>query len=80
MDLEVWTRALADELGVEPPVDVRALLDVARVAAHSVDRPAAPLTTYVVGWAAAVHGGTPEALKAAMADATRLAEAWPERG
>jgi polyphosphate glucokinase len=79
MELEQWAAALAAELGLDAPVDVRALLDVARVAAHSVDRPAAPITTYLVGWAAAARGGTPEALAEAMAAATRLAESWPDR-
>ncbi len=46
------------ELGVDPAVvDRTLLLDVARDAAHGVARPAAPLTTFLVGYAAGLHGG-----------------------
>ena len=76
MELEEWSRALARELGVDTQVDVRALLDVAKVAAHSVDRPAAPLTTYLVGWAAAQSGGSPAAVAAAVERAADLARRW----
>ena len=39
-----WWRALSVELGIEPDADPEALLDLAGTAAHSVVRPAAPLT------------------------------------
>ncbi|MGI9196068.1 MAG: DUF6457 domain-containing protein, partial [Candidatus Nanopelagicales bacterium] len=57
--LSQWTsaarQALATDLGVEiPEIDVQLLLDVARDAAHAVDRPAAPITTYLLGYAAAL--------------------------
>lgn len=83
MELEQWTTALADELGIdvgEGVMDIRALLDVARVAAHSVDRPAAPLTTFLVGYAVATRGGTPEAAHNAMATASALASGWVASG
>ena len=51
-DLESWTAAVSAELGVPVP-DARALLDLARVVAHSVERPAAPLTAWLVGYAVA---------------------------
>ena len=58
MVLDDWVAALAAELDVDPAaVDVRHLLDVARDAAHQVDRPAAPLTTFLVGYAAGLRGG-----------------------
>lgn len=55
--LDDWTTALAKELGVELTVDVDALLAVARDAAHQVARPAAPITTFLVGYAAASQAG-----------------------
>lgn len=76
MQLEDWSSALAAELGVDVQVPIRELLDVARVAAHSVDRPAAPLTTFLIGLAAAGHGATPEAIAEASATAKRLAQGW----
>lgn len=52
-DLESWTRELMTALGIDAEVDVTAVLDLARVAAHGVARPAAPLTTFIAGIAAA---------------------------
>ena len=53
MTLATWTTQLSDALGVE--LDV---LDIARDAAHQVERPAAPVTTFLIGYAAAMRGGT----------------------
>lgn len=53
MELPQWLTALADELAVsDVEVDdetVRRLLDLARDAAHEVERVAAPLSTFLVG-------------------------------
>ena len=52
-DLDSWVEALEAELGLPPgTVDIGAVLDLARDAAHAVARPAAPVTTYAVGYAA----------------------------
>ena len=40
-------------------VEIDDILDLARDAAHQVERPAAPLTTFLVGYAAALRGGSP---------------------
>jgi hypothetical protein len=75
--LQEWVTALAEELGVPPDVvDMRVLLDLARDAAHQVDRPAAPLTTFLVGYAAGVHGADAAAVANAAATASRLAASW----
>ncbi|WP_374946455.1 DUF6457 domain-containing protein [Agreia sp.] len=51
--LERWSDSLAVELGIaDVDLDIDALLALAGVAAHAVLRPAAPLTTYLVGYAA----------------------------
>ncbi|MFF2651381.1 NTP transferase domain-containing protein [Streptomyces sp. NPDC058045] len=71
--LEEWITAVKDELGIDLDVDTRALLDLARDAAHGVARPAAPLTTFLVGYAAAQHGGGPEAVAEAARKAASLA-------
>jgi len=64
--LDAWVRELSEALGVDPAsADVTALLDIARDAAHGVARPAAPLTTFLVGLAAGQRGGSPEAVAAA---------------
>jgi len=52
--LATWVDAAAAELGISgADVDIDAVLGLARDAAHHVERPAAPLTTYLLGFAAA---------------------------
>nr|WP_161560647.1 NTP transferase domain-containing protein [Streptomyces antimycoticus] len=76
--LDEWITAVKAELGIDLDVDTAALLDLARDAAHGVARPAAPLTTFLVGYAAAQKGGGPEALAAATEKAAALAARWAE--
>lgn len=57
--LDEWISAVKDELGIDLDVDITELLDLARDAAHSVARPAAPLTTFLIGYAAAQAGEAP---------------------
>jgi hypothetical protein len=52
MDLKPWLNALTQALQIPgAPSDhaIRTLLSLARDAAHEVERPAAPLTTFLVG-------------------------------
>jgi hypothetical protein len=51
MTLDEWVKAVSDELSLGP-IDVKAVLDLARDVAHGVARPAAPLTCLLVGLAA----------------------------
>ncbi|MFD3991866.1 NTP transferase domain-containing protein [Streptomyces sp. NPDC058583] len=79
--LDEWITAVKDELGIELDVDTGVLLDLARDAAHGVARPAAPLTTFLVGYAAARAGGAggeggPEAVAEAARKAAALAQRW----
>ena len=71
--MDQWINAVRAELGIDASVDIDGILDVARIAAHSIERPAAPVTTYLLG--IAVAGG------ADLEDARRrieaLAEGWP---
>lgn len=79
-ELERWAADLRTALGLDPSVvvDVTAVLDLARVAAHAVDRPAAPLTTYLVGYAAgrAAATGDPTTSDELAARAAELADRW----
>jgi molybdopterin-guanine dinucleotide biosynthesis protein A len=71
--LEQWLQAACAELGLDPAaVDVRAVLDLARDVAHGVDRPAAPVTAYLLG--VAVGRGLPAA--DAVTRLTGLARSW----
>ncbi len=48
--LDSWIGAACAELGVDrATVDERVILDLARDAAHQVDRPAAPVTAFLLG-------------------------------
>lgn len=72
--LEDWTARLVVALGIgDVAFDIDGVLDLAGSAARTVVRPAAPLTTFLVGYAAgraAASGTDPEA---ALAAATRTA-------
>lgn len=58
-DLEAWMVkvAVALDLPDDFSADIPAILDLARDVAHGFARPAAPLTTFLVGYAMALHGG-----------------------
>ncbi|MBG6054238.1 hypothetical protein IWX81_000628 [Salinibacterium sp. CAN_S4] len=77
--LAEWADELARELGVaDAPVDIDEILGIAGTAAHSVLRPAAPLTTYLLGYVAGRAGsGSEVALAEAVQTVRRLAA---ERG
>ncbi|OLT28398.1 molybdopterin-guanine dinucleotide biosynthesis protein [Nocardiopsis sp. CNR-923] len=70
MTLAEWAEMVRAELDLtgDGPVekaDVDRVLDLARDAAHSVARPAAPLTTYLLGVAVG-RGADPDAAAAAL--------------
>jgi hypothetical protein len=77
--LEEWCRSLLQAYELEDvQVDVNAILALAGVAAHSVVRPAAPLTTFIAGFAAGLAAGSGKAennasMEAALAVARSLA-------
>ena len=74
-NLDTWMQELCEALGLPPALaNHRTLiLDVARDAAHGVARPAAPLTTFLVGYAAGMNGNADEAVTAAAATASEHA-------
>ncbi len=79
MDRDEWLAALSAQIGTEDielgSDAVHTLLDLARDAAHEVERPAAPLTTFLIG----VAVGRGASLGAVAAKATELILAQPER-
>ena len=68
-----WIAAVQKELGVDVSFDTDAILDAARDAAHAVERKAAPVTTYLMGVAAA-QGAKPQEIAAKI---EKLAKSWP---
>lgn len=74
-ELEEWSATLSAALGLPESfsVDVALILDLARDAAHGVARPAAPLTTFLVGYAAGLSGGGGPQIEQSAEIAARLA-------
>ncbi len=74
--LDSWVAAVCTELGLDPgTIDVRQILDLARDVAHQVERPAAPVTSYLLGLAAGA-GQAGEVTTRILA----LAASWPAPG
>ncbi|WP_156388561.1 DUF6457 domain-containing protein [Nocardioides sp. Root151] len=76
MNLHDWIDELCDVLDVEHEIDEALVLDLARVAAHNVQRPAAPITTYLLGYAAATHAADPARVEELAGLASGLADTW----
>lgn len=70
--LDDWADAVASELGLPGAPDVADVLALARDVAHSVARPAAPLTTWLAGMAVAA-GADPADVASRI---RRLAATW----
>jgi hypothetical protein len=79
VNLHDWIDELCDVLDIEAELDEALVLDLARDAAHNVERPAAPITTYLLGYAAGRSGADPEEVERLAARATALAERWDGR-
>ena len=76
VNLHDWIDELCDVLDVDTEVDEGLVLDLARVAAHSVEKVAAPITTYLLGIAAGAQGASAEQVEQLAARAQALAEGW----
>lgn len=76
MNLHDWIDELCDVLDVEAEIDEALVLDLARVTAHQVERPAAPVTTFILGLAAGARSASPEMIEKLAARAQALAEGW----
>jgi hypothetical protein len=79
VNLSDWIDELCDVLEIDPDVDRDLVLDVARDAAHNVERPAAPITTYLLGYAAALHNAGPAKLQQLATATSELAERFGGR-
>lgn len=71
--MDDWIAEVMRELGISDAPNVDAILDVARDAAHAVARPAAPVTTFLMGIAVA-EGSDPKTVAELV---SRLAQSWP---
>lgn len=60
---QIWLKQVAAVLGIpEEEIPIDELLDTTREVAHNVERKSAPLTTYLIGLAAAKTGKSPKEL------------------
>jgi hypothetical protein len=76
VNLHDWIDEVSDVLDLDTELDEGLILDLARVAAHNVARPAAPITTYLLGFAAGSRDADPEAIEALAARVQALADSW----
>jgi hypothetical protein len=77
--LDEWLRTASADLGLDELTGATHLdlvLDLARDVAHGVARPAAPLTTFLLGLAAGRAGGSAEEVERLAATLTAAAAAW----
>ena len=80
MNLHDWIDELCDALDVEAEVDEALVLDLAAATPHTTwSRPAAPMTAYLLGFAAGTRDADPETVEALAARAQALAEGWDRR-
>ena len=77
VNLHDWIDELCDALDIETEVDEALVLDLAKVAADNVIRKAAPITTYLLGYAAEL--AQPRGQRPAAADRGLLC-AFPRTG
>ena len=76
MNLHDWIDELCDALDIETEVDEALVLDLAKVAADNVVRKAAPITTYLLGYAAGSSDASVDGIERLAAKAQALAENW----
>jgi hypothetical protein len=76
VNLHDWIDELMDVLDIEVELDEGLVLDVARQAAHRVQRPAAPISTFLLGYAAGLKEGGTEETEELAGRVLALAEKW----
>jgi hypothetical protein len=76
VNLHDWIDELCDALDAEIDFDESLVLDVAAEAGRGVEQPAAPVTAFLLGYAAAASEGDPAELERLAEAATKLARRW----
>jgi molybdopterin-guanine dinucleotide biosynthesis protein A len=76
VNLHDWIDELCDVLDVDMEVDEGLVLDLAKVVADNVVRKAAPVTAFILGYAAGLREANPEQVERLAAKAQALAEGW----
>ena len=76
VNLHDWIDELCDVLDIDTEVDEALVLDLAKVVADNVVRKAAPISTYLLGYAAGLNEANPLEVEKLAAKAQLLAEGW----
>lgn len=76
MNLHDWIDELCDVLDLDTDVDEGLILDLAKVVATNVERPAAPVSAYLLGLAAGQAQASAEETETLAARVQALAERW----
>jgi hypothetical protein len=77
VNLHDWIDELSDVLDLDDvEVDEGLLADLTKSAASNVERLAAPVTAYLLGFAAATKDADPDTIERLAARAQALAEGW----
>jgi len=76
VNLHDWIDELCDVLDLDTDVDEGLILDLAKVVATNVERPAAPVSAYLLGLAAGQARASAEKTEALAGEVQALAERW----
>ena len=76
VNLHDWIDELCDVLDIEVEVDEALILDLARDTAHNVERRSAPISTFLLGYAAAGFEGNAPEVERLAGLASTLALRW----
>lgn len=72
--MEKWIEAVQKELDINVDLDHGSILDLARDAAHTIERKAAPITTFLLGFAV----GAGADITHSREKIAELAKNWPD--
>jgi len=76
VNLHDWIDEVCDTLELETEVDEGLLLDLTKIVADNVQRLAAPVTTYLLGYAAGIGEADPDDVERLAGRVQSLAEGW----
>ncbi len=76
MNLHDWIDELCDALDIDAEADEGLLVDLAAIVRENVHPAAGPVTSFLLGYAAAEQGADPDAVEILAAKAQALAESW----
>jgi len=76
VNLHDWIDELSDALDIDADIDEGLILDLAKVVANNVVRPAAPVSAYLLGVAVGRADASTEETERLAGIAQNLAERW----